>query len=205
MAVAYGTVHDHDGFITIDSEIGEGTTFRILLPVVENRSIKDSYTSPTRPAQKPETTPAGSLTILLAEDEPLVREVGIRLLESNSYHVLSASDGQEAVELFKQHAEQIDGVMLDAKMPRLNGHEAYQRIRELDPNMKILFCTGYDPNPEQLDLDNPNTFLAKKPISPDALLNHIRSMYEETERKPSVNSIAFPVASLTPESTESAY
>ena len=181
LAVAYGAIQDHDGFMTIESQLGAGTTFRILLPAVESRSIQKSLAAP-QPTARPTTSSIdGERTILLAEDEPLVREVGVRLLENASYEVLAAADGQEAVELFEEHAVSIDAVMLDAKMPRLNGHEAYQRIRELNPEIKILFCTGYDPKPEQLDLDNPNTFLAKKPISPDALLTYVKSMFDDVQ------------------------
>lgn len=202
LAVAYGTVQDHDGHITIDSRVGEGTTIRILLPVVE----ADAQLDQTSPDSEllPEYCPPVSRTILVAEDEPLVRDVAVRLLESASYTVLAARDGQEAVEIFQKHQDSIDCIMLDAKMPRLNGHEAYQRIREIAPEIKVLFCTGYDPNPEQLDLENPNTFLAKKPISPDALLNHIRNMYRDVDCI-SGAAVAVPSASLTPQAPESAY
>jgi two-component system, cell cycle sensor histidine kinase and response regulator CckA len=136
LAMVYGIVKQHDGLIEVRSDPGRGTTFEIYLPIDERIA----------PEEIREIAPAlqrGDETILLAEDEEVLREVARDILETLGYRILLAGDGEEAVELFAANRHRIDAVILDVVMPRMNGHAAYERIRSLDGNVPVIFTTGY--------------------------------------------------------------
>jgi PAS domain S-box-containing protein len=136
LSVAYGIIRQHDGFITCYSEPGSGTTFRIYLPLIHGEVEKDTPT--------PETVlPEGKETILIAEDDGASRGVSKRLLENFGYTVIEAADGEEAVTKFREYSDDIDLILLDVVMPKLNGREVYRRIREMNPDAKIIFMSGY--------------------------------------------------------------
>jgi len=121
---------------------------------------------------------AGGL-ILVAEDEHLVREVAVRTLRHAGYDTLAAGDGEEAVCLFEEHREQIALVLLDVVMPRRSGREAYQRIREMRPDVPVLFSTGYDPNADHARfIVQENLRLLEKPFDPCDLLDAVREALE---------------------------
>jgi PAS domain S-box-containing protein len=136
LSMVYGIVRQHDGFVTCYSEPGKGTTFRIYLPIFhgeggEEQSLRDVQMT------------RGRETILLAEDDPTSRGVSKRFLENFGYTVIEATDGEEAVEKFIEHREKINLALLDVIMPRMNGREAYRRIKEMEPDAKVIFMSGY--------------------------------------------------------------
>jgi hypothetical protein len=136
LSVVYGIIKQHDGFITCYSEPGKGTTFRIYLPIFHGEFVKGVL--------MPEITlPEGKETILLAEDDEASRKVSKRYLENFGYTVIEATDGEEAVEKFMEHKDVIDLILLDVIMPRMNGREVYKRIREINPDAKVIFMSGY--------------------------------------------------------------
>ena len=137
LAVVYGIVQNHDGFIDVTSKPGEGSTFQIYLPVFKNHQGK--------PAPKPYTADltAGRGTVLVAEDEPQVREMVVRALEKSGYSMLSAEDGREAVALFEKYGQDIDLVVLDMVMPHMGGQECYRQLKALNPEIQIMIMTGY--------------------------------------------------------------
>ncbi len=172
LAMVYGGVQQHGGMINVYSEVGLGTTFRIYLPITVgiDASLDEQPT---------ERTSGGQETILIAEDEPIVRDLAVRILTRAGYSVLVASDGAEAVELFEANVDAVSMVLLDAVMPKLTGHQAYARIRLTNPNLPVVFCTGYDPDTGQIKvLVDEGVRVVQKPFDPDVLLRVVRELLD---------------------------
>ena len=137
LAVVQGIVRGHHGAIMVNSGPGKGTTVRILLPSVE---------TPVAPAPHQTSTPPdwrGSGVVLLVDDEDLVRVLGKHLLERLGFSVLTAADGVEALAIFQSRAAEIACVLLDLTMPRMDGEETLRALRRLQPNVRVLLCSGY--------------------------------------------------------------
>jgi PAS domain S-box-containing protein len=141
LASTYGTVKGHGGYIEVESEIGEGTTFRIYLPV--RRSLGSESREALRQDDSGSLDPPSRGTILLIDDEEAVRNVAREILRKLRFDVLSAESGTEALRLYRQHREDIVLVILDIVMPRMGGSEVYQELRLLNPEVKVLLCSGY--------------------------------------------------------------
>jgi PAS domain S-box-containing protein len=137
MSVVFGVVQDHHGSIDIESVPARGTRVRIVLPLREGRPVTN--------AAPPSPSAGGSETVLLAEDEPLVRDLMADALRRFGYTVLVAHDGEEAVEMFLAARDEIALVVLDAIMPKLGGRQAFARMRELSPDLRAIFISGYAP------------------------------------------------------------
>jgi PAS domain S-box-containing protein len=136
LSAVVGIVRGHRGTLEVISEAGRGTTFRLYLPASESA-----------PSPPPESfAPAVARlegTVLLVDDEDIVRETSTRILESFGLKVMVAVDGQEAVELYGAHWEEIDVVLLDLTMPRLNGEQAYRRLCDINPGVRVIVSSGY--------------------------------------------------------------
>jgi len=155
LSTVYGTVKDHNGAIGIDSTPGQGTTVVLLLP-----QDSDALALTDDPTPK---VVRGHGQLLLVDDEELVRSMARAQLRSLGYDVLLARDGQEALEIFERDGESIDAVVLDMVMPRMDGRQAFQRLRRLDPSIRILFSSGFDPEGslKELTLGEGVGFVAK--------------------------------------------
>ncbi|HQA83178.1 MAG TPA: PAS domain S-box protein [Syntrophales bacterium] len=135
LPAAYGIIRGHGGAIDVASEPGLGTTFRIYLPVAEKTVIEE----------KGARTEAvkGKETILIVDDEAIILEVTQGMLRSMGYQVFCAGSGREALDIYREKGGRIDLIVLDMIMPGMSGTETFERLRELDPNGKILLCSGY--------------------------------------------------------------
>jgi len=122
--------------------------------------------------------------ILLVEDEAVVRQLATRMLERGGYHVLTATNGVEALEIFNRHAEEISLLMLDAVMPNMGGRETYERISAIRPGLPVLFCSGYSADVLQPGFAlGPGVQLIQKPYSPDEIWRRVHELLHPPESK----------------------
>jgi len=179
LSTAYGIIKQHNGFISVDSEKGKGTTFSIYLPLIEEKSEKTNYFDLTK---KDIECLEGSETILIAEDEKFVRDAHSEFLTKHGYTVLEAADGQDALQIFLEQKDNIALVLTDVIMPRKNGWELSEEIKKIKPEVKVIFTSGY--SNEIIDkkelLEKGMDFLIK-PVSPENLLKMIRKILDERE------------------------
>ena len=173
LAVVYGIIKDHQGFIRVNSEPGKGTVLTVYLPLIENER-RNNQESPG--LERPR---GGRETILLAEDDATVRELFARVLTQFGYTVVEAMNGEEAVHLFAQRQGAIDLVLFDLVMPKMNGKEAFETIQRLQPDIKAIFISGYAPENIQLkELLDLHIEILPKPVSPKNLLRTIRDLLD---------------------------
>lgn len=137
LAAVYGTVESHGGAIRVSSREGHGTVFDIYLP------LAGSVTASESPASQEISAQMGLGTVLVADDEAVVREMMVTVLSELGYETISAENGLDAVEKFNKNKGSIDLVVLDIIMPEMGGVEAFQRIREIDPAARVIISSGY--------------------------------------------------------------
>ncbi|MFA7402737.1 MAG: response regulator [Pelobacteraceae bacterium] len=135
LAAVYGTVRSHQGEVSVQSNPGVGSVFRLYLPLIDEDSVPVVFNG---------ETVTGSGGILLVDDEEILRDVGCDLLEELGYTVYLAENGEQALEVFSAHRNDISLVMLDMIMPKMGGKETFLRLREQDPSVKVLFCSGFN-------------------------------------------------------------
>ena len=158
LASVFGTVTDHGGSITVYSELGSGTVFHILLPV--------------DPGLEPETnfidkgeTPHGTGTVLLIDDEEVVRFGTEQTLRMLGYTVITATNGNEGIEAYKQHQDEVDVVLLDMIMPEMNGRDCFFALREINNAVRVVLCSGFARNDIVEELQQHDLFgYLKKPV-----------------------------------------
>ena len=138
LATVYGIIKGHNGYINVDSEKGGGTTFTIYLPSSE-KEVKIEV-------KTPEKLLIGHETILLVDDEDVIIAVTRDILESLGYSVRSAKSGHEAIEIYKADRDMIDLVILDMVMPEMGGGETFDRLKEINPDVKVILSSGYSLN-----------------------------------------------------------
>jgi signal transduction histidine kinase/ActR/RegA family two-component response regulator/tRNA A-37 threonylcarbamoyl transferase component Bud32/tetratricopeptide (TPR) repeat protein len=172
LPTAYGIIKQSGGHIDVDSRLGSGTTFRILLPETEQRLSQPA------PALRPSDRP-GRETVLLVDDEPLVREATRRTLRSLGYQVIGAKSADDALKLAAEHATTIDLVITDVMMPGMNGLELARELGKLRPSLKVLFISGYTAGvlAERGFLRESVDFV-QKPVARDALAARIRELLD---------------------------
>ncbi len=139
LASVYGIIKSHGGYINVYSEKGRGTIFTIYLPASEKKVPKENETASAAIIK-------GSGTILLIDDEKMILDVGIELLEELGYKVQSAMRGQEAIDVFQKDRGNIDLIIMDMIMPGMSGGETFDRLKKIDPDIKVLLSSGYSIN-----------------------------------------------------------
>jgi len=174
LAVVYGIVRQHGGFLTVQSTPGAGSSFSMCLPVAPDGTVEPDALEPVSPA------PAGSgETILLAEDDEQVRDLTVSVLERNGYRVVGATNGMEAITLVEERGGGIALFILDAIMPLKTGRDVYDAIIKLYPGSKILFVTGHSFDTlAKINLPEQGYELLYKPLSYNALLTKVRQMLD---------------------------
>jgi two-component system cell cycle sensor histidine kinase/response regulator CckA len=140
LATVYGIVKQSGGFITVDSEVGRGTCFKIYLP---RRKVEAGETAPAEAAPQVARDVTGQDTILLVEDEEAVRSFAARALRMRGYNVLEAGGGEEALEIVKAGETKIDLVITDVVMPNMDGPTMVRHIKVLKPDLAVIFMSGY--------------------------------------------------------------
>jgi PAS domain S-box-containing protein len=171
LATVYGAVRQAGGQIFLTSQPGQGSTFEVLLP--EAPKEVETPEAPNRRA----STKGGSETILIAEDEPTVRQFLASLLSSQGYSVLTACDGQEALDMARDHEGRIDLLLSDVVMPKMNGIELAKQLRDEIDHLKILLVTGYSEN--QVALRDVGDAYLQKPFAPQVLTKCLRELLDD--------------------------
>jgi len=177
LSVAYGIVKQHRGHIDVESIEGGGSTFRIWLPVT-----RAPATVPTR--RITESLRLGGETVLLVEDEPMVRRSLKRALERQDYVVIEASDGLEALAMVESSIDKIDVLVTDIIMPNLTGPALAKRLRSLKPALRVVFISGYAGDEHgELDLGAPGVAYMQKPLQLGAFLDLVRQVIDIPEEE----------------------
>jgi CheY-like chemotaxis protein len=173
LSMVYGIVRQHDGVIRAESRVGHGSTFHIFLPLRHDPVAR-------RPAPEPSPDVRGYETILVAEDEALIRGLLKETLSELGYTVFVADNGADAVALFAKDPTAIDLVILDVVMPRLSGPEALARMTVEKPDIKALFISGHAPESAHLPqhLDGTGRAFLAKPFHVDALAAKVREILD---------------------------
>ena len=173
MSIVYGIVKQHNGFITVLSNQGQGTVYHLYLPMIRSAAAEKSA-----PVQ--EAPSGGGETILVADDEPALRELSRKVLEQFGYAVITAEDGRDAVNKFREFGDRISLVLLDIVMPKMNGKEAMDEIRKLQPESRIILISGYSADiiSQRTLLDEGCEVLAK-PVNPALLLKKVREVLDK--------------------------
>ena len=173
LAVVYGIVRQHDGFIDVTSVPGEGTRFTVHLPAID-------AVVPRRRRGVAAPGAGRGETILVAEDEVALRRIAERLLTGLGYEVLTAADGCEAIAMYSRHRERIDLLLLDIVMPGMGGVDVYSRVRATGSDVPVLFVTGYSADVAPSDLGSETGCrVLYKPYDLDALANTVREVIEQ--------------------------
>jgi CheY-like chemotaxis protein len=144
LASVYGIIKGHDGYIDVESEKGQGTTFTIFLPATL-KAVEDT-------AEAAAELIRGSGTLLVVDDEELVLDVAANMLEKLGYTALQARNGTEAVNIFDAHKNEIKLVVLDIIMPDMGGGEVYDKIKTINPEVKVLLSSGYSVDGQAIEL-----------------------------------------------------
>jgi len=170
LSMVFGAMQSHNGAIEIESSPGMGANFSIYLPLLE--SIPEHSIS----NHNEEIINGNGETILLVDDEKMVVDACKKVLEKINYQVVTASDGMEAIEAYARHKEKIDLIILDIVMPELGGFGAAKSIREINPDAKVIFATGYDKTEQHIDGDS--EIMLSKPLRIHELSQVIRNLLD---------------------------
>jgi CheY-like chemotaxis protein len=171
LASAFGIIKNHSGIITVKSKIGEGSTFYIYLPASDEK--------PEIEAAQSDAITIGEETILVVDDEAYILDVGQLMLQGLGYSVITASDGQSAVDIFSELGHDIDLVILDLVMPDMGGEQVYEKIKEIRPNIKVLFASGhYVGDQAQVLLQSGANNFLQKPYNIRQLSTKIRKILD---------------------------
>jgi len=172
MSAMLGIVRGHHGAILVDSKPGTGTTFKVLLPSSENTSqVKNKISTDSSGSDHAQGT------IMVVDDEEHIREVACLMLEDAGFDTIAASNGEEAVALYRQHPEKVDAVLLDMTMPKMDGKVCFSELLNINPEVKVILSSGY--SAQEIDkqfADHPPAGFIQKPYTPESLQQHVKQI-----------------------------
>ena len=196
LSTVYGIVKQSGGYVSVDSEVGRGTTFKIYLPQIDEK-VSEIETRPTHSALL-----LGKETVLLVEDDNQVRSIAAMALEMSGYDVLVAANGEEALPLCERYNSKIDLLLTDVVMPRMSGQELSSRLLKLRPDTRVLYMSGYSENAIiHHGVMEEGTDFIEKPFSPETLTRKIREVLDsprEQDNPPSVHIRSHATTQLRP-------
>ena len=172
LAMVYGIVQNSRGYVYVESDQGNGTVFDLLFRVSKDKDRQQSLRRLTPGL-------AGEETVLLVDDEPMVRDLGNEILRSYGYQVVLACDGLEALEIYESRGADIDLVVLDLLMPKLGGKDTLTGLRKLNPAAKVIICSGYGSRANELQqMMASGVNLVQKPFKPEELVSAVRQVLD---------------------------
>ena len=175
LSTVYGIVTQNDGYIAVTSELGKGTTFFIYLP-----SVTDELTYSPQPPLEESPELLSPKTVLVVEDEPMMRKLMSRLLKKAGYDVIEAGHGGEALLLCEQHEGKIDLLLTDIVMPQMGGHQLAERLSSIRPEVRVMYTSGYTDDAILQHGDFPEgTAFIQKPFTRRDFLAKVREVLEE--------------------------
>jgi two-component system cell cycle sensor histidine kinase/response regulator CckA len=182
LATCQTIVQQTGGFIDVSTEIGKGTTFRIYFPQVGHAAISSPVVVLSESQSGPLKT--GTETLLVVEDDPSLRHLARGILQGRGYHVLTASNGQDALRVAREHhGEPIALVITDVIMPRMNGKVMAEWLKESFPHLKVLFTSGYADSIAQHEVFEGEAEFLPKPYSPAELARKVRDLLDQPHRE----------------------
>jgi CheY-like chemotaxis protein len=171
LSMVYGVVKNHGGYIATYSEPGQGTTFKIYLPV--KGAPEEEHAVPSKLMRE------GTELVLIVDDEEVMRSIAKDILEAHGYSVLLACDGIEAISVYKEFKEEINLVLLDMVMPKKGARETFLELKALNPSVKAILSTGYSRNGKAQEiLDSGVIDFIQKPYQVDSLLAKVRGVLD---------------------------
>ncbi len=177
MSMIFGIIKQHNGFINVESAIDQGTTINILLPEIKTEASSER-------SEISRDVRGGAETILLAEDEQVVREMTKDILENYGYKVIEAHDGTDAVTKFIENQDVVQLLLLDVMMPGKNGNEVYEEVMKVKPGIKTLFVSGYSADIlNRRGVNEGKAEIIFKPVAPHDLLIKVRSVLDEAQEQ----------------------
>jgi CheY-like chemotaxis protein len=179
LATVYGLVKQHQGWIEVSSTVGTGTTFKIFFPAA-TRKIESADCSP----QVLEPVRGGKETILVVEDEPVLREMVCEILKQYDYQVIEAGSGVEALRVWDEFDGEVDLLLTDMVMPEgMTGRELAVQLKQRKPELKIVYSSGYSPESNGRDIGQHDTVFLAKPYLPPQLARTVRHSLDSTGRR----------------------
>ena len=176
LAMVYGIIENHHGFISVESMVSEGTCFTILLPSSQKEIVSEVKLS--------SETQTGTDTILLVDDEPMITEVGKEMISMLGYDVITASSGMEAIGIVGTQKKRIDLFIIDMIMPQMSGGELFDKLKSLDPDVKIMLSSGYSVEGEAREIINRGCKgFIQKPFTVSQLGEKIRDVLGTDEER----------------------
>ncbi|MCM8540640.1 MAG: response regulator [Lentisphaeraceae bacterium] len=176
LSATYGTIQQHGGAIVVDSELGKGSSFTILLPASQERSLDDFQ-------HGRKLNNLSSTRVLLIDDEEVILFTVSEILNALNCKVTTASDGQKGIDIYKANPDEYDIIILDKIMPRMNGMEVYLKLKEIKEDVKVILASGYSEEQAQDILDAGVSAFIRKPYSMSTLSENLAKLINQAPIK----------------------